>query len=734
MPPRASAAEKGKAPAAPGDGGLRSARGAGAAAHDEAEPKDAVATTRRGGTVRKGIRARASPVRSCSSRSARGARAARAASGLLCYDARLAPVFRSALTQARPQRKAPRSSQAVAAGVGGSLALSGPFNKLDVELTSRIFSSLDTRTRLRCVSEVCLAVSKHPLALTGRVLTRLARQVCKGWRSLRRNPALWASISLAPPDFHHSANLLAFIAGPRSPLPSPDCVQSLELVSAPGKKAFNASSLKTALKTLSSATSVAIRGTGHSHAAKVTPDSFAVLTKQRAAPLKSLKLGEIKGLVVETALLDILASSPALTELEFDGTVTEAWVATAGSRASAALPLTALQVGDLRLAFTSGVNVAAFCSLGSTFPHLAVLRTSGARGMVANPLGGGDFIAPASLRAWAPLSALRSLYINSLCQPWDVHQLQQADAHEFVKRVVDAAPGLRSLHLSRGNELESMEEMMNRIPHVYAPMLDLCGPDLCGIGSLQHLEELTLAYFGLKPASCTGSSFPKLERLVLDKCGPYGAAAAAAIAGSAPVLKRLEITDMQRTASSGETGPGADGFASLASTSLTELRFDCGEETFGFGESTLVVHESSRGVGNALRDMAARGALPALRVLSISHDWQRSHRLPSDTFQVAHPWPKLERLELPDASAADEPELSTLRAPLLAHLTMQSIKRNVVSHDIWGGADAYSRLYDKLRVNLPSLAPLRYEEKPESRTVAPDAGAAGGAAAGSDSD
>lgn len=619
---------------------------------------------------------------------------------------------KSALTQARPQRKAPRSSQAVGAGVGGSLALSGPFNKLDVELTIRIFSSLDTRTRLRCVSEVC-----------------------KGWRSLRRNPALWASISLSPPDFHHSSNLLAFIAGPRSPLPSPDCVQSLELVSAPGKKAFNTSSLKTALKTLSSATSVAISCSGNTNGVKISPDSFAVLTKQRAAPLKSLKLGNIKGLVVEDALLDILASSPALTELEFDGTVTDAWVAAAGSRASAAcgaLSLTDLRVGDHRFGFSSSVNVAAFCNLGSTFPHLAELRTHSVRGMAVNSQSGDQYVAPGSLRAWAPLSALRSLHINNLCHMWDIHSLKADDVHEFIKRVVDAAPGLRSLHVSRGTEHESMRELVDRTAHVYAPMFDLCGPDLCGIGSLQHLEELSLAYIGLKPATCTGS-FPKLERLVLDHCGPHAAASASAFVGAALALKRLEVKGLERTAPCGETGPGADGFVTLASALLTELHLDCGSDITLVRNVNLLkkVRETSTGLGHALRDMAARDALPALRVLTVSYDfWQHSERLPSDTFQVAHPWPKLERLELPDAGPLDATPLSALRAPLLSQLTLHGIVRNVVVYERFQTGP----LYNSLRVNLPSLPPPRHEERDERRPVAPDAAAAGGAAAGSDSD
>jgi hypothetical protein len=566
------------------------------------------------------------------------------------------------------------------------------------------------------------------------VLTRLARQVCKGWRSLRRNPALWASISLAPPDFHHSANLLAFIAGPRSPLPSPDCVQSLELVSAPGKKAFNTSSLKTALKTLSSATSVSISCSGNTNGVKITPDS-SVLTKERAAPLKTLKLGNIKGLVVETALLDILASSPALTELEFDGEVTDAWVVKAGSRALAAcggaLPLTAVRVGDRVYGFSSSVDVAAFCNLGSTFPHLAELRTYGVRGLADDPQSD-QYISPAALRAWAPLSALRSLHITSLCRSWDTHNLQQADMHAFVKRIVDAAPGLRSLHLSRGYEMASMREMIDKTDHAFAPLFDLCGPDLCGIGSLQHLEELTLGYFGLKPESCTGSLFPKLQRLCLEGCGPHAAATAAAIAGAATVLKRLQIKGLERTGMCGETGPGADGFATLASSSLTELRFDCGGESSPFRNSKLVVHESSVGVGNALRDLAARDALPALRMLSVHRRNRHSERLPNDTFQVAHPWPKLERLELPDADSQDETALSALRAPLLAELTMQGIKHNVASHDARGRA--CSLLFDSLRVNLPSLPPLRFAEKPESRPNAPDADAEGGAAGGSDSD
>jgi hypothetical protein len=152
------------------------------------------------------------------------------------------------------------------------------------------------------------------------------------------------------------------------------------------------------------------------------------------------------------------------------------------------------------------------------------------------------------------------------------------------------------------------------------------------------------------------------------------------------------------------------------------------------------MEESNEGIGAALRDLAARNALPALRTLAVDCD---SGRMPSHTFQAAHPWPKLERLELPRVSQDAAAVLALLRAPLLTHLTVDRIVRGVAPavgsgrHQYGCASPASVAAYEALRTDghAPLLPPLRYASAAEAVAEPPQAQAAGaGAADGSDSD
>jgi hypothetical protein len=599
----------------------------------------------------------------------------------------------------------------VGGDTGLALSLTGPFNTLDAELTLHIFASLDFLERLRVVSEVC-----------------------KGWRSLRRHPALWASLSLSAPAFT-TAGVLAFLSGPRSPLPSPGCCAALELGGGRGKKGLKASALKAALKALSAATDVTLSG---SHLSK---EAFAALAKPRAAPLRALKLGQVgSALDATTAVLDVLA--PALTQLEFDGLVTDAWLAAADARAAASgapLPLTCLEVGERGECMRTGMHVAAFCRLGATFPRLATLRIAGARGMDgldAKHAGGAAPAAPcSSLRAWALLPALRSLHVASMCFAMHVRGLPAAEVADFVRRVTAAAPGLRVLHLSRGTEMPS--DIHNLSAHAYAPLPPLPGPDLCGIGALQHLEVLELAYLGVSAEAAAGASFPSLKRLQLDHCGPHAAAAAATIAACAPRLHALAVLNLTRTGLGGETGPGADGLATLASASLRELRLESTTHVSFLWQDGIAVAETNAGFGAALRGLAARRALPALRSLLVDCD---AGRLPADTFDAEHPWAALQALALPRLAAdAVAAVLAPLRAPRLTQLSVAGIARGVVQAQ-YARRDptaAAVKSYEAMRADkrAPLLPPLRFEEAGAQPPAPAPAGGAGAAGAGSsDSD
>ena len=113
-----------------------------------------------------------------------------------------------------------------------------PSQLLGAEETLLILSLLDTKERLVTVGSVRERFS------SSRPLTR--PQVCKGWRSLRSDPALWRDVVISSPAFS-DYGLTTFMSGPFSPLPSGMAVvRSLSIFS---DTSYSAKALKNALRT-----------------------------------------------------------------------------------------------------------------------------------------------------------------------------------------------------------------------------------------------------------------------------------------------------------------------------------------------------------------------------------------------------------------------------------------------------------------------------------------------------
>ena len=515
--------------------------------------------------------------------------------------------------------------------MGGDAALvsTGPFSHLDVELTVRILLCLPIKDKLCCVSEVC-----------------------KGWRSLRRNPLLWQSLVLTWSDFS-AAGLVEFVTGPRSPLPSEACVQSLSLV---GAKKFDAKSFKIVHGTLTSATDVTLCGK------KLSKDAVSYLVKQRAAPLRSLKLSKVSD--GEAAVLDILGKSPQLETLAIDCAVTEQWLGAAGARAAAArgsgVPLLSkLTVGEWLGGWQSGVHASAFGRLGPAFPELTELNLE-------------SLIPSAHLGTWAPMPALCSLTVKGVGSAFASRAITDAFLQDFMKRLAAGAPNLRSLNFGRGSEYISNNEI--KAGRKFAALPKIGGPDMSGIGALQQLEELELHSVHVEAADAIGASLPMLKSLVLRNCGTHAAAAAAAIVAAAPRLRSVLISGLVRTGLDGAQGPGATGLASLASESLYELHIDTSFSHDYMYERSMFVKEKAADLAAELCGLAQRKALPALRSLVV--DLHLGTPCPS-LFDAAAPWPLLERLEL-KGMAADSAAamLASLRAPALRLVTLPGLVAN----------------------------------------------------------
>jgi hypothetical protein len=430
------------------------------------------------------------------------------------------------------QRKKTKPQAEPVAG-DAALVSTGPFSQLDADVTLRILTLLSLKDRLGCVSSVC-----------------------KGWRSLRRHPLLWRTLKLEGGPFSGSG-LVDFATGARSPLPTPACVETLELV---GAKAFDAKHYKAVLKVLTSATSVSLAGK------KLSKDAVvSTLTKGRAQPLRSLKLGKMSD--ADAAVLEVLSASPQLETLAFDGAVSDQWVDAAAGRAAAARGggkplLTSLTVGERLGGWQSGVTPAAFGRLGPAFPELATLTVESLSGTF------GAFT-PA-LRNWAPMPALRSLTVNSVGASFSTRVVHDAPLRDFLKQLTTAAPGLRVLRFARGLEYLSHNEL--KAGRTFSALPSLGGPDLSGVATLQQLEELELQQLHVAAADVAGAHLPALRRLVLKNCGSSAAAAAAALATNAPQLASIAIWGLVRTGLDGEPGPGVSGLANLSSDTLQELQ------------------------------------------------------------------------------------------------------------------------------------------------------------------
>ena len=113
-----------------------------------------------------------------------------------------------------------------------------PLQLLGAEETLLILSLLDTKERLVTVGSVRERFSSS-LPLT-------RSQVCKEWRSLRSDPALWRDVVISTPAFS-DYGLTKFMSGQFLPLPTGlAVVRSLSIFS---DKSFSAIALKNALRT-----------------------------------------------------------------------------------------------------------------------------------------------------------------------------------------------------------------------------------------------------------------------------------------------------------------------------------------------------------------------------------------------------------------------------------------------------------------------------------------------------
>jgi hypothetical protein len=298
-----------------------------------------------------------------------------------------------------------------------------------------------------------------------------------------------------------------------------------------------------------------------------------------------------------------------------------------------------------------------------------------------------------------------------------------ATIQALLARAVDAAPALRSLHISRGMEYRSQPELKAGEQFNALPSL---GTNLASVLTLRHLEELKLSYFAVTAADVAAAEAPALRTLELQMCGAHVAAAAAALAANAPALRTLRLQFIPRTELDGTPGPGLGGLTALASASLEELSL---QPSLGDGmvDRSRSEREPREALAAAVRDLAARGACPALRSLTVALGYP-ADRHPA-VFDAAHAWPQLQALRLdatpPEAVLAS---LAALRAPLLSTLSLPGIQCGVAA-TARPPAPAVAEAYERLRSagHAPKLPALRVvdaaEAKPEPAADAADDGA-----------
>ena len=579
MPPRATAAQKGK-------GKLSAAK---------AEQVRAFAT-----------RARAAP--RSAQRVARLSLLSSASMG--CLHVRAAPDAR--LIRAPPVPQSTQSKKTrTTVGADAALATTGPFKDLDAELHIRIFSLLSQEDLLRCLLEVC-----------------------KGWRALRKDPALWRSLALCAPAFS-GAGALAFLSGPRSPLPSPACVQELKI---DGKQAFGAKTLEALLLALTHVTRISLQGRW------LTPDVLTLLAAPRAAPLERLAVG---GRVnnpdeMQAALADVFHSSPALTSLSVDMFVGVAWLYGLSRRAAAARGGARPVLRELRImsgtspwsyesGYECGMFAVALSRLGTVFPALITLAVTSLHGL--DTLGQGP---------WAPMAALRSLRIANLELPWTARTTTSAQLSQLLGCIAAAAPHLESLDLSRGEEKLSPQDLRSGAQPTPLPSVG-AGAGAGGVFALQQLRELKLSYVHVSAADCANAHLPSLRELHLYECGAHAAAAAVALAAAAPALESLWVFDVPAAELDGTAGPGVGALSALSHGALRTLRVFTGTAPFprtARGAIGLKAAEgkAAKALAREMKALAARKALPALRTLALGAGYLQP--LPP-CFAASHPWPQL---------------------------------------------------------------------------------------------
>ena len=559
-----------------------------------------------------------------------------------------------------------------------ALTTTGPFSALDAELHLRIFSLLGQDDLLRCVFEVC-----------------------KGWRALRRDPALWRSVALCSPKFS-SAGALAFVSGPRSPLSSPACVQELKIE---GKQAFGAATLETLLLTLTHVTRISLRGN------HLTPELLLLLAEPRAAPLERLELqlkhGEVEGVSdeMQAALQDVFVASPALTSLSVN-MVMGSWLLDAAERSFLARgrvkhPLRKLHIGSYSYISCESGYQCGMCAwvlslLGAAFPELTSIAVASLRLLDV----------PGSL-PWRPFAALRTLRVANLGDyPWMPRATTSAQLQQLLSCIAGAAPNLTTLELSRGEEHLSPQEIHDGVQPTPLPFV---GAGAGGVFALQQLQTLKLRFVHITAADAADAHLPSLRELHLDDCGAHAAAAAVVLAAAAPALQFLML-DVHETELDGSEGPGVGALSALSHGTLSELRIFSSIECFSHtarGQRAAEV-KAAKAFAHEIKALATRKALPALRSLQLG----AVHTHPC--FAASQPWPLLQSLGLYSWATADSIPacLAGLRAPALTELTLPGIRSGVASvksrHDkppTKAMVDAYEAL--RAKGHAPKLPPLR---------------------------
>lgn len=233
-------------------------------------------------------------------------------------------------------------------------------------------------------------------------------QVCKGWRALRSDPALWHSLELSCEHLGRGSlrraraeitfnemTLRAFLFSPaRSPLFS-SCGAVRDLTVHGGTKECGTSAFKAIFKAFTGVTRLTLSGR------KITPPALTDLSRALGPTLLHLNLSRLATAGGPDALLALLSACPRLESLSLPGGESCAdspgflralghrvgAARAAGAAGGAAGPaggsslLRALIVGDPNgqpdVTCDGWLSAAALPSLGGAFPELETLRLFG---------------------------------------------------------------------------------------------------------------------------------------------------------------------------------------------------------------------------------------------------------------------------------------------------------------------------------------------------------------------